>query len=219
MTFVEGAPVDAAPGAGVGSPLADRAVRRAIAAREAVAREEVTRLLDAGLQVMRDVGHGAPRVADIVTAAGLSNQAFYRHFSSRDELVAAVIEAGALRLVGYLGHLVEKVPADDPSGRIRAWIEGVLSQAARPTVAADTRAVMWNGRQLPRRPGEATQIPGLVELLLAPIAELGSPDPESDAAAIVDVVFGRLDHFLWVSPPTEGDIERVVGFCLRAVGA
>ena len=223
MTFVDGAAVVA--GAAVvdepvdATPLVAKAVRRALAGREAVARDEVQRLLDAGLQVMLDAGDSAPRVADIVATAGLSNQAFYRHFSSRDELVAAITEAGAARLVGYLRHQMDKVPTGAPVARIRVWIEGVLSQASNPAVAAPTRSVLWNGRQLRRHSGEATPVAAFGALLLEPLHDAGSPDPTRDAAAIVDVVFGRLDHYLWVDLPSADDVDHLVNFCLRAIGA
>src|SRR5215510_11889504 len=197
------------------TPLAARAVRRALSAREAVAAEEVERLIDAATKVMRDTA-APPRVADIVAAAGLSNQAFYRHFAGRDELVAAVVEAGAYRLVGYLTHRMERA-GDDPVLRIRAWIEGVMSQAAKSDVAASTRAVLWNSRQLPRREGERGTLPAITELLAAPLRDLGIAEPSRDAAAITDLVFGRLDHYLWVEPPTDDDIEHLVNFCIRAV--
>jgi AcrR family transcriptional regulator len=200
------------------TPLAARAVRRGLARRESTAVEEVQRLLDAGLQVIEGGDtETAPKVADIVATAGLSNQAFYRHFAGRDELVAAVVEAGALRLVSYLAHQMDKIDPDDPDRRIRIWVEGVLSQAGKPDVAKATRAVLWNMRQLPRPAGEGGRLSALGELLLEPLRAAGSPDPERDAAVLVDVVFGRLDHHLWVSPPSEDDVDHLVGFCLRAI--
>ena len=39
-----------------------------------------------------------PRVADIVTEAGISNEGFYRHFASKDALVAAILDDGTERL-------------------------------------------------------------------------------------------------------------------------
>ena len=46
-----------------------------------------------------------PRVADIVAEAGLSNDAFYRHFASKDALVAALVEDGA----GATGRLRRRI--------------------------------------------------------------------------------------------------------------
>jgi AcrR family transcriptional regulator len=199
------------------TPLAARAVRRALAPREAVAHEEVRRLLDAALEVMRESGTSPPKVADIVAASGLSNQTFYRHFAGRDDLVAAVVEAGALRLVDYVDHQMGKAAPDDSEGRVRIWIESVLSQSTRPAVAQATRAVMWNFRQLPRDGGPGDRWGGVAALLLQPLRAMGSPDPPRDAEAIAELVFGRLEHHLWVVAPTTTDVEHLVGFCLRAV--
>ena len=71
-----------------GDDVADRIARQTLAKRRAATTpSEVRRLLDAGLEVMRRCGTTSrPRVADIVAAAGLSNDAFYRHFPSKDAL-------------------------------------------------------------------------------------------------------------------------------------
>src|SRR5207253_635888 len=97
----------------------------------------------AGLEVMRARGtDGRPRVADIVAAAGLSNDAFYRHFPSKEALVNAIIEDGAERLRGYLAHQMDKAPT--PELKVRRWVEGVLAQAADDELASATLAVLWN---------------------------------------------------------------------------
>ena len=70
--------------------IAEQIAQQTLAKRGAGYVEEVRRLLDAALAVMRAGGPDArARVADIVAAAGLSNDAFYRHFPSKDALVAA----------------------------------------------------------------------------------------------------------------------------------
>ncbi len=105
--------------AGIGAPA-----QEALARREAAYAEEVRRLLDAALDVMRECGTTSrPRVADIVAAAGLSNDAFYRHFRSKDALVAALVDDGALRLRSYLEHQMAK--ASTPEAQVRSWVEGV----------------------------------------------------------------------------------------------
>src|SRR6266567_691280 len=120
-----------------------RIAQRALAKRGADYASEVRRLLDAALEVMRQGGTASrPRVADIVAAAGLSNDAFYRHFPSKDALVAALVDDGALRLQSYLEHQMAKEPA--PEAKVRRWVEGVLSQA-EGEVAVTTLAVIWNG--------------------------------------------------------------------------
>ena len=196
--------------------LVEQAVRRSLRPRESAVRAEVQRLLDATLTVIRRGAETPPKVADIVAEAGLSNQAFYRHFASRDDLLAAVAEAGALRLVSYLEHQMAK--ETEPAAQIRRWIEGVLSQAANPAVARDTRAVVASSRRVGSR-RVATGAPAAAEaLLLEPLEVAGSEDPERDADVIGAAVFGRLEHHLWVRPPSPADVEHLVDFCLGAVG-
>src|SRR4051794_28403498 len=85
--------------------LADRAAHRASAEVIAARRQEAEQLMEAGLAVMTRLGQERrATVAEIVRQAGLSNQAFYRHFASKDDLVAALVDRGARRLVGYVAH-------------------------------------------------------------------------------------------------------------------
>src|SRR5215207_1192033 len=123
--------------------IAARIAGRRLTARESEYAGEVRRLLDAGLAVMRRCGTTSrPRVSDVVAAAGLSNDAFYRHFPSKDALVAAILEDGAERLRSYLAHQMAKEAL--PEGKVRRWVQGVLAQAADPDIAASTRAVLRN---------------------------------------------------------------------------
>ena len=199
--------------------VADRIARASLADRGESYRGEVRRLLDAALDVMRRCGTTSrPRVADIVAAAGLSNDAFYRHFRSKDTLVAALLEDGAERLRSYLAHQMAK--ESTPDARVRRWVEGVLSQAADDDIASTTLAVLWNGSSL----GEGlTAAPPsasgpLATLLVEPFAELGSADAELDASLAAHAAVGRLSDFLWARVrPTTADVEHLTGFCLRAV--
>jgi len=192
-----------------------RLAARALADREAAYASEVRRLLDAALELIRTGAR--PRVADIVAAAGLSNDAFYRHFPSKDALIAALIEDGAERLVSYVDHRMGK--ADTPEGAIRCWVRGVLSQAADAT-ATTTRAVLWNAGVSQPDIDAGSPLPSgrLAVLLHRPLAELGSADPEFDAALIAHATVGRLTDYLWRRvEPAAADVDRVTAFCLRSV--
>src|SRR4051794_27659711 len=73
--------------------VAGRIAERSLAPRGAEYAAEIRRLLDAALTVIGRYGTDKrPRVADIVVEAGLSNDAFYRHFPSKDALVSAILE-------------------------------------------------------------------------------------------------------------------------------
>jgi AcrR family transcriptional regulator len=198
--------------------VAARIAGRTLAKRGADYTSEVRRLLDAALEVIRHGGMASrPRVADIVAAAGLSNEAFYRHFPSKDALVAALLEDGAERLARYVAHQMGKEPT--PEGKVRRWVEGVLSQT-REEIAATTLAVLWNGRGAGESlaPGRHSASVPLAALLHEPFAELGSANPEMDASLAAHAALGTISDYLWRrATPSPVEVDHITGFCLRAV--
>lgn len=202
------------------SVVARRFASRAVAHREAHYATEVGRLIEAGREAMAKVGtSGRPRVADIVAAAGLSNDAFYRHFRSKDELVAAILEDGTDRLCSYLAHNMGKVAT--VRERVVCWVDGVLSQA-QVGAAETTRAVLWNvgsmNREVMSSPPSVNA--RLAELLHEPLRELGSQDPVFDARLIANITVGALSDYLWRNEsPTPDDITQIVSACLRILSA
>src|SRR5262245_39400817 len=203
-------------------PLGDVAARiaqRTLARRGVDYAGEVRRLLDAALDVMRRCGTTSrPRVSDIVAAAGLSNDAFYRHFPSKDALVTAILEDGAERLRSYLAHQMAK--ESTPERQVRRWVEGVLAQAADEQIASTTLAVLWHagsgGEGLAS--GHSSLNAPVAILLREPFAALGSADPELDASLASHAVVGTLSDCLSRgAKPTRAQTDHVVAFCLHAV--
>ena len=199
-----------------GPSLADQAVQRSTARLVGERTAEAEQLMAAATAVMVRLGsERRATVADIVKTAGLSNQAFYRHFASKDDLVAALVDTGARRLAGYLSHRMEAVV--EPEDQIRSWISGVLAQAADPAVAAPTRAVAWNrgaidiGAHNDARQAESR----IWALLEAPLAAAGATDPAGDAYLIGRLVFAVLTDVLWADPPlTLDELDFVTDFAL-----
>jgi AcrR family transcriptional regulator len=208
------APPAAEPVGGVSGRIA----RRSVAKRESEYAEEVRRLLDAALDLMRTHGTGSrPRVADIVAAAGLSNDAFYRHFKSKDALVTAILEDGSERLRRYLVHQMAK--ESTPEGQVRRWVKGVLAQADAE-LSATSLAVLWNGGSADAglAAGRHFASAPLATLLAEPFAALGSRSPDLDAALAAHAALGLLSDCVWrQKEPTRAEIERVATFCLGAV--
>lgn len=199
-------------------------VERAVAARTLQDRadayaDEVRRLVDAAYAVMRRTRSVEPRVADIVETAGLSNQAFYRHFRGKDELLLAVLEDGQRRLVATLERRMAR--ATPGAGQVRAWIEGVLEQARNLEAAANTRPFALNGARLTERYPDATasQRARVVAPLRDAVAAVGA-DPDRDADAIYYLTMGRTeDAITRGATPTDADVAATVRFSLHAIGA
>ncbi|MBV9950917.1 MAG: helix-turn-helix transcriptional regulator [Acidimicrobiia bacterium] len=195
--------------------VAARIAAQTLAKRGTDYAAEVRRLLDAALGIIAEQGTTAKaRVADIVAAAGLSNDAFYRHFPSKSALVDALIEDGAHRLAGYLGHQMAKETS--PDGQVRRWVEGVLSQTDG-TTGATTLAVLMNGtteRDVEGGPDATAQ---LGQLLVGPFDGLGSADPQLDATLVAHAVVGRLaDHLRARTKPSRAERERLIRFAVES---
>lgn len=195
-----------------GKDVATRVAEQTLARRGAGYAAEVRRLLDAALEVIRR--DGGARVADIVAAAGLSNDAFYRHFPSKDALVAALLEDGTDRLVSYLTHQMDKETT--PEGKVRRWVDGVLAQA-KEDIAAATLAVLGNGSSLGT--GTRHNAAGPVgSLLYEPFRALGSTDPELAASFVAHAALGKVGELTWRrTGPTKAEVARITERCL-AVG-
>ncbi len=201
--------------------VAARIAQRSVAKREATYADEVRRLLGAGRQVMRRCGTTSrPRVADIVSVAGLSNEAFYRHFPSKEALVAAILEDGTDQLSTYLAHQMAKETSAE--AKVRRWVAGVMSQAIDDEIARTTLAVLWNagggGAGAEGLASGHSAINGpLATLLEAPFATLGSPHPKLDASLASHATIGRLSDCLRQQvAPSQEEVEEIARFCLRA---
>ena len=201
--------------------VASRSVERALEGRREVYAKEVGRLVQASFALIRDTGRLEPRVSEIVRAAGLSNQAFYKHFRSKDELLLTVLDEGVSLLAGYLRHRMEK--HSSPELRVRAWVEGMAAQALDPEAAAATRPfVVSRARLAELFPQEVEQSERqLVEILREAIAsgveaaQLPGADPERDAETLYTLAMGWVQRKLaQPTPPDAEDARELVDFAL-----
>lgn len=197
-----------------GADVATRIAQQTLSKRGDEYTDEVRRLLDAALSLMKSHGTTSrPRVADIVARAGMSNDAFYRYFPSKDALVRAILEDGSQRLVSYLDHQIAKASA--PPDKVRAWVEAIMAQADEDT-AATTLAVMWNGGGVDDTASGRHFASGpIASMITEPLAALGSANPGLDASLAAHAVLGKLSDYLWQrTQPTAEDLDGIVAFCL-----
>jgi AcrR family transcriptional regulator len=194
------------------------AVERALDDRHRGATEEVERILAAAVRVMEREAPEPPRVSDIVAEAGSSNKAFYRYFAGKDDLILAVMERGVAIVVSYLEHQMAK--ESESAEQIARWIEGTLAQVADPHLISMSRAAagqLSTGAEL--RPAGDEIIGPLRDLLIEPVAALGSDDVQRDADAVFDCTAATLRRYVGSGGhPNTADVEHLVRFCLSGLG-
>ena len=199
------------------SPRASEAVKRSLTPRQEAASRDVDTLIRCGRELLT---RGEPaRVADIVAAAGLSNDAFYRYFKSKGDFVDAVVEEGGHRLVRYLRHKIDK--AANPEAALRAGIAAVLNQAVDPEIAAATRNVVSSAGGRSHAPKVREDLEKAVaEVLAGPIADLGSADPQRDSLTTSILLLAVMEHLLWRDASTfdaDAEVEQIVGYARRGL--
>lgn len=207
-----------------GPSFAGRAVERTLERRRARYASEVTRLVEAALELIESTGELEPRVSEIVARAGLSNQAFYKHFRSKRELLVAVLDAGIERLAD---HLAERMAErDEPLERVRAWLEGITAQALRDKAAAATRPFALSRERLASAyPDEVAEsevrLTALVRDALGDARAAGVlpfVDPERDAETLYHLAMGWMQSRLRAGDVADpGDAERLVTFALAGL--
>ncbi|MFD9612104.1 TetR/AcrR family transcriptional regulator [Streptomyces sp. NPDC059083] len=167
-----------------------------------------TRLVDAARDLMRTAGLARTTTKEIARAAGCSEAALYKYFSSKEELFLTVLNERLPQLGGLLGTL-----AHDPGGRtVEENLVEVARQAALfyeqtfPIVAS-----LYAEPQLKRRHEEAMRTYGMgphkpIEGLAAYFrAEQrhGRIGPDADPVAAASLLLGACVQrsFAWEATP------------------
>jgi AcrR family transcriptional regulator len=196
----------------VAEALADRAV----ADRRATYAAEARRLIDAAFVVMRRESTIDPGVRAVVQEAGLSNQAFYRHFASKDALLLAVLADGQRQLVAHLTRRVTS--SDDPREQVERWITGVMAQARDKDAAEATRPFACNSARLADLFPTALDASraDLITSLTPAVRALGGD--EGDAELIRDLALARMnDAIAHRRVPSRTEVQRLIEFCLAGI--
>jgi AcrR family transcriptional regulator len=197
---------------GVEAAIADRGV----ADRRAAYATEARRLIDAAFVVMRRTGNIDPQVRAIVREADLSNQAFYRHFPSKDALLLAVLADGQRQLVAYLHRRV--ATTSDPAEQVQRWVSGVMAQARDREAAEATRPFACNSARLADLfPADLAACRAELVASLGPAVRARGGSDE-DAELIYDLAFARMnDAIAHRRIPPRGEVQRLVDFCLAGI--
>ncbi len=163
-------------------------------------------------------------VTDVIAAAGVSNRAFYRHFSGKTELLMAVLEDGNRQ---YMEHLERRMAAcDTPLGAVETWIRGMLARAQNPSQVTDTRPFILNGMRLAYEfPEESLAADEVLRRPLRDALALAREDGtapgidvERATSNVVQLTLGQMTWSLIQRDPLrEDEVADVVAFALAGV--
>ncbi len=201
-----------------------RRVQRSLDAQYRARAEEVERFLRAGIDVIRRTDSIDPRITDIIERSGLSNKAFYRHFSSKDDLLVAILRDGLQHTVDELTARMAALPT--PDEKVRAWIEGTLSRSQWPHGIANTRPFILMGYRLAHDfPDEWRETDRRARAPLVDAVAEGrrdgtfpDADPERDAEAIYHLTMGKLHaSTIWCVVPSDDEVDALVTFALAGL--
>ena len=182
-------------------------------------------IVAAASKSVREQGVQGLSIAAVLDRAQLGTRAFYRHFESKDQLVAAVfLEMARVekrRLRRKMGSAASAVHA------VAAWIDGRLDLAFDDNIKSDLRYLSSEAQsQMFASPGlvqpaYAEMLEPLIEQLHRGLehGEFHDIDPDTAAQAIQGVVWACTER-QWAT----GDCDRAdaregaLRFCLRGLG-
>lgn len=182
-------------------------------------------ILAAASESLREQGIRGLSVAAVLDRAQLSTRAFYRHFESRDQLVAAVFLDMAHAETRRLRKRMAKTA--DPVEAVATWVDARLDLAFDEGIKTDLRHLSLEAQSAifasPEliQPAYTAMLEPLVEQLQRGVAQgvFTDVDPLTEAQSIQGVVWASTER-QWAT----GDLgraavrEHVLRFCLRGLG-
>ncbi|MDH6197673.1 AcrR family transcriptional regulator [Mycobacterium frederiksbergense] len=183
------------------------------------------RIIEAAYSCLVEPHAGAVSVAAVLTRAGLSTRAFYRHFASKDALFLAMLRGES----DWLAQRLDQI-ADDfdglPVDQLRAWVAQVFDllrdprRRMRAKVLDSDEVSAARGYRTARVQCQTDGERSLATILRRGLGQGAFPltKPEQDAVAIAAVV-GREMTRPGIGDEWEEVQAGVVDFALRAVGA
>ncbi|OBH00949.1 TetR family transcriptional regulator [Mycobacterium sp. E2699] len=182
-------------------------------------------IVDAASKSVREQGVRGLSVATVLERARLSTRAFYRHFDSKDQLVAAVFLEMTRSEVQRLKSKMSE--ATDPVEAVAAWIDGRLDLAFDEDIKAELHQVSLEAQSKSFSTPEAVSpaygaiLEPLIEQLQRGL-ELGifrDIIPATAAKSIHGVVWAGTQR-QWATNHWDREEvrRRAVRFCLRGLG-
>jgi len=92
--------------------------------REATAQSKA-RILSAAAKMVRERGVEATSIADVMEAAGMTNGGFYRHFESKDAMIASAIHAAFDEIADRFD---QRLRQSGSAAAVEAYVDEYLSE-------------------------------------------------------------------------------------------
>ena len=170
--------------------------------RSAVGRDGV---LDIAARLFREQGYGSVSLRKIAEAAGIKAGSIYYHFGSKDEIVAAILDAGIQAVHDRMRQAVSAQPADASAEAVlRAAIEAHLRalldvsdySSANVRIFGQVPQSVRDANLPTRRAYEAEW-----DSLLARLRDKGALKPDVDIRRLRLMLIGALNATLeWFDP-------------------
>jgi TetR/AcrR family transcriptional regulator, transcriptional repressor for nem operon len=146
-------------------------------------------ILDAAARAFRANGIQATSLADLMAEAGLSHGGFYRHFNSKDQLVAQACASS-------LASLTDALEAQAHQHGFKAIVEGYLSAAHRDS-RADGCPLASLGSELARadagtRAAAAQGFARMADVMARHIGRRSKARAQSEAAFALAAMIGAV---------------------------
>lgn len=182
-------------------------------------------IVAAASKAIREQGIRGLSIAAVLDRAELSTRAFYRHFDSKDQLVAAVFLEMSSAEERRLRRRMAK--AANPVEAVTAWIDGRLDLAFEEKVKSDLRRLSLEAQSQMFAAPELIQ-PAYAEILKPLVEQLHRGlnlgvfhdiNPLTEAQSIQGVVWAGTER-QWAAGDCEREEvrRRTLQFCLRGLG-
>ena len=129
------------------------------------------RIVDIAAARIREAGTAAPSVAEIMQAAGLTHGGFYKHFESRDDLIAEAVDRTFADSQQATAAVIDG--ADDP---LAAFVDWYVSAEHRDNPGSGCGVVALGGEVAHAEPRVRAAYTDQVKRYLAQLEELLSDD-------------------------------------------
>ena len=177
--------------------------------------ETRARLIEAGLNLIAEEGVGAASIRGICERAGFSQGAFYSNFSSKDDLLLAIVGTHMTRIARTLVELVETTEGlglDDSLERLGARLSDLAQSPVLSRLVVEMHLHAQRDAAFAARFAEVTgayqaEFRRITETLMARHSLVAAQSSEVIAAAMMALWFGSIVQARTPDAPSVGELQ------------